>query len=75
MKSILKFDLEKKDDEYDLNRCLKSLDMILALNDIKESIRQKIKYQNLEVINLEEFQEEFFEILNNYDINIDKLVY
>lgn len=75
MKSILKFDLENKDDEYELNRCLKSLDMILALNEIKESIRQKIKYQDIEVINLEEFQEEFFEILSNYDINIDKLVY
>ena len=72
MKAILKFNLPEEDKEY--LRTVKSLDMALALWDIRGYLRQKHKYgeDNIEVY--EEMHSKFYSILSDYDINLDTLL-
>ena len=74
MKAKLKFDLTDPDDREEHLRCVKSLDMAMALFDIKEFIRSNVKYTDKETINLEKLNDEFTDILDKRDINLDSLI-
>ena len=69
MKATLKFDLLEPDEKEAHFRCVKSLDMALCLFDMQSLFRQKDK-MGLNVID----DEEFYDILNKYNLVIDELV-
>jgi len=70
MKIILQFDTEK-DEEINLHKTyIKAEDMSLALWDIKQMFRNRLKYGIEEGYSeIEKLSENFFEILNNHDLN------
>lgn len=70
MKIILEFDTEK-DEDINLHKTyVKAADMSLALWDIKQMFRSRLKYGSEEGYDeIEKLSESFFEILNNYDLN------
>lgn len=76
MEAILKFDLNDPDDKREHERMLKSLDMHLALWDISQELRSKVKYASDsmsedEYKSWEQAQEMFYRIINEYTINLD----
>lgn len=76
MKAILRFDLDDAEDRAAHLRCVKALDMGLALSDITE-IRRKYKYVEVPEEKWEGMEEVFKhiqDILENHDINIDSLI-
>lgn len=68
MKANLEFDLENLEDRQSHFRCVKSLDMALALFQIQVNLRKKCENSNVDVY------EEISNILEEYNINIDELV-
>lgn len=70
MKIILQFDTEK-DEEVNLHKIyIKAEDMSLALWDIRQMFRNRLKYGIEEGYSeIEKLSENFFEILNNHDLN------
>lgn len=68
MKAKLEFDLEDLDDVMSHLRCVKSLDMALALFKIQGVIRSKWDYDN------EEIKSEIGKIFQEYDINLEDLI-
>ena len=76
MEAILKFDLNDPDDKREHERMLKSMDMHLALWDISQELRSKVKYASDsmsedEYKTWEQAQEMFYRIINEYTINLD----
>jgi hypothetical protein len=76
MEAILKFDLNDPDDRREHERMLKSMDMHLALWDISQELRSKVKYapdsmSKDEYKAWEQAQEMFYRIINEYTINLD----
>lgn len=76
MKAILRFDLDDAEDRAAHLRCVKALDMGLALSDITEIRR---KYKHIEVSDerwegMEEIFKHIQDILEDHDINIDSLI-
>ena len=76
MEAILKFDLNDPDDRREHERMLKSMDMHLALWDISQELRSKVKYapdsmSKDEYKSWEQAQEMFYRIINEYTINLD----
>jgi len=76
MEAILKFDLNDPDDKREHERMLKSMDMHLALWDISQELRSKVKYapdsmSKDEYKAWEQAQEMFYRIINEYTINLD----
>lgn len=80
MKAILEFDLNDPDDNMAHKRCVKSLDMALALWEIQTNLRKRCenmvehskeesKFEALEII----FQE-LREIFDDNNINTDELI-
>lgn len=71
MKVKLQFDLPEEKEEYEI--ISHGMDYYLCLNDIKEWLRQKIKYDESKDINietLEKVQDKFYEIINDRGIEI-----
>jgi hypothetical protein len=73
------FDLNDPDDIMSHRRFTQSTDMALALWDIKNNLRGKLKHPPEDITDgeyklIEKIQTEFFEILEDYNINIDKLI-
>jgi len=73
MKAIIEFELPEDQDQYEIaNNASK---MYLALWDIKQLFRSKLKY-NSDGLNSEQLeqwesmQDEFYEILNNHDLKL-----
>jgi hypothetical protein len=76
MEAILKFDLNDPDDKREHQRMLKSIDMQMALWDISQELRSKVKYppdsmSEDEYKAWEQAQEMFYRIINEYTINLD----
>ena len=79
MKTTLEFDTEDPEQEQDLKRVMKAKDMALAIWKIQQDIRGKLKnipddYQPAYEIGLQEAQELINEVLEDYDINLDKIL-
>jgi hypothetical protein len=73
MKANLEFNLPEDQHEYDL--AVKSSAMYHALWDINSMLRKYYKYSELpsgQLEIVEAIREEFFEILNELEININK---
>ena len=79
MKGILKFDLNDFDDKQAHLRAVKSLDLVLALMDIGNELRTKVKYASDDTSSetikaYEDIRDDYFRILSNHGIDIDELV-
>lgn len=78
-KATLEFDLNELEDKWSHMRAVKSLDMALCLWDIDQYLRAQTKYapdsMPEEVYDaLDKARDEFYRILNEHDVNIDKLL-
>jgi len=71
MKAILEFLLPEDQEEYDL--AVKAQDMMRSLNDIRNYLRAKSKYETEDEAKWEAYDEvhqQFFEILNDNNIKL-----
>lgn len=76
-KAILEFDLNRFEDEMAHKRAIKSLDLALAIREIEECLRGKIKHGQLEKEVYEEvksIQQEFYRILNENNIDLEEIL-
>ncbi len=73
MKAKLIFDLEVMDDVAAYERCNKALDMSLALWDFSNKLRSVSKYGTGEE-DIESISKDFYEILEEHNINLEKLI-
>lgn len=77
-KAILEFDLSEPEDEEAHKRAVKSLDLVLALWDIDQYLREQVKYNeslSKEAYDaLDKAREEFYNILNKRNISFDELI-
>lgn len=76
MKAKLVFDLNDPDDRIQHQRMLKSTDMQIALWDISQELRSKVKYapddMDENALNAyEEIREYFYRKLNEYNIDLE----
>ena len=76
MKATLRYDLSDTDQVKEHLRAVKSLDLAIAIWDMKQAFRTKLKgdlsehdYELYEGI-----QNKFFEILEENNINLDELI-
>jgi len=79
MKAQLNFDLENLDDEMEIKRCLKSTEMALVLWELVHNSKKSLEWKmEADTINrydaLDMVFERISELLEEYDINIDKLI-
>ena len=74
MKAVLKFDLEDKFDQEAHMRAVRSSDLALALYEMRETIHRWDKTEVLpeDVINF--IRNEFNNVLDHYDINLETLL-
>lgn len=68
MKAKLEFDLENVDDVMSHLRCVKSLDMALALWKIKDISKNKWEFNAVEI------QQKINDVFEEYDIELEDLV-
>lgn len=71
MKAILEFNLPDDQAEYDL--CNKAREMSHALNDVKEYLRRKVKYEEMPADKWElcdEIYQEFYRLLEQNNIKL-----
>lgn len=68
MKATVEFDLEDLDDVMAHLRCVKSMDMALALFKIQGIIRDKWEFNAVEI------QHKINETFEEYDINLEDLI-
>jgi hypothetical protein len=73
MRAKLIFDLDNIDDTVAYERCNKSLDIALALWDFSNKLRSISKYGDGEE-DVESISKIFYEILEEYNINLEKLI-
>jgi hypothetical protein len=76
MKAILEFDLLDPEDRIEHQRMLKSTDLQVALWDISQVLRSKVKYapDDMSVDTYrayEEIQEMFYDIINQHKIDLE----
>ena len=72
MKVTIEFNLP--DDQYEYRNSVKANEMYNALWDIKQELRNALKYGDLteyEYKTMERIQDKFFKILNEYEIVIN----
>jgi hypothetical protein len=72
MKATIEYNLP--DDQFEFDNAVKSNKMWHALTEIKDELRSILKYGELrdeQYKFIEEFQEKFFEILQENEINLD----
>jgi hypothetical protein len=72
MKGILEFDLNEPDDIIAHKRCVKALDLTLALWDIDQYLRSESKYKDNEIA--QEIREKMSEIMGEYGLTFDNLI-
>jgi len=76
MKATIEFNLHDPEDKREHQRMLKSMDMHLALWDISQELRSKVKYASDSMSKdeyeaWEQAQEMFYRIINEYTIDLD----
>jgi len=62
----------KPEDDQELKRMVKSLDMALALWDMNQWLRNEIKYSQKE--HLQEARDELYRIMDDHRIYLDELI-
>lgn len=78
-KGILEFDLNDQDEVMAHKRCIKSLDLILTLWDLDQSLRSKTKYAPDSLPQdkydaYQEIREELRELMLNHNVSFDELI-
>ena len=71
-KGILEFDLNDQDEVMAHKRCVKSLDIVLALWDMDQYLRAEAKYKDNEIA--EEIREKLGEIMSEHSVSFDELI-
>lgn len=74
MEAILKYNMDEPEDQAAHLRAVCSLDMALAINDIMNTLRAKVKYGETHVEVYEDLREEIMDILNIHNVDVDKLL-
>ena len=77
MKAILEYDLNNPDEEVAHYRAIMSLKMAIAIHEVANLLRSKVKYgDNTEEVHkaLDKLRDEFHEILLENDLIIDNLL-
>jgi hypothetical protein len=74
MKALLEFDLDDVDDRLSHHRCVKSLDMALAIWDIQMNFRKQCQHELGESNTLDSIFEKLDDIFKKYNINCDELI-
>ena len=77
MKAILEYDLNNPDEEVAHYRAIMSLKMAIAIHEVANLLRTKVKYgDNTEEVHnaLDAIRKEFHEILLENDLIIDNLL-
>lgn len=69
-KAVLMYNLEDYDDKMSHARAVKALDLVLAIGHIRDRLHHYAKYDT----ELHFEQQELFEILDQYGIDLDKLI-
>jgi len=72
MKAILKFDLNEQDDILAHKRCVKSLDMAIALWEVDQYLRGESKYKDNEIAY--EIREKLYEIMTEHGLSFNDLI-
>lgn len=78
MKSIIEFNLDEADDQYNLKQCLKGKDMALMLWDFQEYLRVQLKHGQLSPERYEQtekIRDMFIVGLDAHGIDLDDLIY
>lgn len=76
MKIKLEFDTESENYSYQEQQTyLNAQKMLLALEDIREFIRTKIKYTDETIIKLEDLEDKFWEIIKDRGISFEEMGY
>ena len=78
MKATLNFDLDIIDDSYAHKRCLKSLDLILFINEFNTQLKATNKYNEFDDVQQQAHNEVlnlWFQTIHEYSIDIDELIY
>lgn len=73
MRAKIIFNLDEQEDVMAHLRCTKALDMALALWDFSNKLRHISKYGSGEE-NIDDISKEFHDILEEYNINLEKLI-
>ena len=71
MKAQLNFDLDDNDDALAHLRAIKALDLCMILWDFDQWLRNEIKHKNKDY---QDVRDELCRIMEEYDINLDKLI-
>lgn len=79
MKAILEFNLDNPDDVIAHKRCLKALDIMSVIYQFGYNTKKKLiqRFENSNEDSIEAIEvifEEFFEILDNNNVNINELI-
>lgn len=75
MNAQLNFNLDELDDQRAHMRCVKALDLVLALWDIDQVLRDTVKYgEGIQATYCQEVRDKFWDILRDRDINLDELI-
>jgi hypothetical protein len=72
MKATLKFDLNEQDDVLSHKRCVKSLDMAIALWEVDQYLRSESKYKDNEIAY--EIREKLYEIMSDHGLTFNDLI-
>lgn len=73
MRAKLIFNLDEEEDIAAYERCNRSLDMSLALWDFSQKLRSISKYGTGEE-DIESISKDFYDILEEHNINLEKLI-
>ena len=77
MKATLEFNLDEQDDQMAHLRALKAINMALALWDMQQYFRGKLKHGELDDIAynaLSNAKDTLYEIMNDHSIDLDELI-
>jgi hypothetical protein len=72
MKATLKFDLNEQDDVLAHKRCVKSLDMAIALWKVDQYLRSESKYKDNEIAY--QIREKLYEIMSDHGLSFNDLI-
>lgn len=68
MKGVLVFKLPEESDDFETSCSAGKLKC--ALDDIREFLRRKRKYEDVDTISIEAMEKEFYEIIHTYGIDL-----
>jgi len=71
MQAFLKFKFPEDEELFKL--CIHAKDFYFILNNLDEWLRKLQKYDEKETLTIEEIRNKIYELLNEYDVNLNML--